>query len=88
MAEMQTKEEEMRQMFVQRVKEKEAELKEAERELHAKFDTLKRQHADDKKRLEDSRKALEQEIADFQRKKAFAEQANSSTTTLSKHKKK
>mgnify|MGYP001791268876 CR=1 FL=1 len=30
---MQTKEEEMRQMFVQRVKEKESELKEAEREV-------------------------------------------------------
>ena len=31
----------MRQKFVLRVKEKEAELKEAERELHAKFDKLK-----------------------------------------------
>jgi len=30
---MQSKEEEMRQMFVQRVKEKETELKEAEREV-------------------------------------------------------
>lgn len=37
MGELQKKEEEMRQMFVQRVKEKEAELKEAEKEvLHAK----------------------------------------------------
>ena len=35
------REEEMRQKFVLRVKEKEAELKEAERELHAKFDKLK-----------------------------------------------
>lgn len=36
MGELQKKEEEMRQMFVQRVKEKEAELKEAEKEvLHA-----------------------------------------------------
>ena len=35
------REEEMRQKFVMRVKEKEAELKEAERELHAKFDKLK-----------------------------------------------
>lgn len=32
-SEMQSKEEEMRQMFVQRVKEKETELKEAEREV-------------------------------------------------------
>lgn len=34
MGELQKKEEEMRQMFVQRVKEKEAELKEAEKEVH------------------------------------------------------
>lgn len=33
MGELQKKEEEMRQMFVQRVKEKEAELKEAEKEV-------------------------------------------------------
>merc|ERR1711976_964395 len=38
---LQEREEEMRQKFVMRVKEKEAELKEAERELHAKFDKLK-----------------------------------------------
>ena len=33
MGELQKKEEEMRQMFVQRVKEKEGELKEAEKEV-------------------------------------------------------
>lgn len=33
MGELQKKEEEMRQMFVQRVKEKESELKEAEKEV-------------------------------------------------------
>lgn len=33
LGELQKKEEEMRQMFVQRVKEKEAELKEAEKEV-------------------------------------------------------
>ncbi|KAF6037301.1 SEPT6 [Bugula neritina] len=87
-SEMQSKEEEMRQMFVQRVKEKETELKEAERELHNKFDSLKRQHADDRKRLEDSKKQLEMEMTEFQKKKAFADQQHSSsTTTLSKHKK-
>merc|ERR1719232_2318317 len=41
------REEEMRQKFVLRVKEKEAELKEAERELHAKFDKLKATVADE-----------------------------------------
>lgn len=34
LGELQKKEEEMRQMFVQRVKEKEAELKEAEKEVN------------------------------------------------------
>merc|ERR1719350_1826342 len=38
---LQEREEEMRQKFVLRVKEKEAELKEAEKELHAKFDKMK-----------------------------------------------
>ena len=41
LASLHEREEEMRQKFVLRVKEKEAELKEAERELYAKFDKLK-----------------------------------------------
>ena len=39
MGELQKKEEEMRQMFVQRVKEKEAELKEAEKEVNIRCNT-------------------------------------------------
>ena len=80
----------MRQKFVLRVKEKEAELKESERELHAKFDKLKvsvfqeycclliinyflinqATVADEKRVVEDQRRALDEEIADFQRRKA------------------
>ena len=37
----QGREEEMRQKFVLRVKEKEAELKDSERELHSRFDKMK-----------------------------------------------
>merc|ERR1712002_226321 len=48
MGELQKKEEEMRQMFVQRVKEKESELKDSEKELHEKFDRLKKLHQDEK----------------------------------------
>jgi len=40
MAEMQKKEEDMRQMFVVRVKEKEAELKEAEKDVRDTGDML------------------------------------------------
>ena len=42
----------MRQMFVQRVKEKEAELKDSEKELHQRFENLKKMHADEKRKLE------------------------------------
>lgn len=68
-------------MFVVRVKEKEAELKDSEKEvslwpellnskitfissiqLHAKFEKLKKDHAEDKRKLEESRKKLEDEF--------------------------
>merc|ERR1719347_1708166 len=70
LASLHEREEEMRQKFVLRVKEKEAELKEAERELHAKFDKLKMTVADEKRVVEDQRRNLDEEIADFQRRKA------------------
>lgn len=93
LAELKRKEEEMRQGFVMRVKEKEAELKDAERELHSKFDALKKKHQDDKKRLEDERKRLEEEMADFaQRKTSMLSSTNSSSslglTLAGKNKKK
>ena len=49
---LQKKEDEMRQMFVQRVKEKESELKDSEKELHQRFENLKKMHADEKRKLE------------------------------------
>uniref|UniRef100_A0A5F9CT31 Septin 11 n=1 Tax=Oryctolagus cuniculus TaxID=9986 RepID=A0A5F9CT31_RABIT len=73
LGELQKKEEEMRQMFVMRVKEKEAELKEAEKELHEKFDLLKRTHQEEKKKVEDKKKELEEEVSAFQKKKAAAQ---------------
>jgi len=57
-------------------------------QLHTKFDSLKRQHADDKKRLEDSKKALDQEMAEFQKRKTFTEQHSLSNSTLKHGKKK
>jgi len=67
---LQGREEEMRQKFVLRVKEKEAELKDAERELHSRFDKLKASVADERRSVEDQRRALDEEIAEFQRRKA------------------
>ncbi|CAG5133475.1 unnamed protein product [Candidula unifasciata] len=81
---LQKKEDEMRQMFVIRVKEKESELKEAEKELHNRFDALKKQHADEKQKLEESKKRLEDEMNLFAQQKA---QVQSHTSTMTKKKK-
>jgi len=67
--EMERQTDEMRQMFVQRVKEKESELKEAEKELHDKFDRLKRQHAEEKKKLQDKQQFMETEMEQFTKRK-------------------
>lgn len=79
---LQQREEEMRQKFVIRVKEKESELKEAERDLHAKFDEMKISVGDEKKSVEEQRRILEENIADFQKRKALfeAEKSNSHHT--------
>ncbi|GAB0096411.1 Septin-2 [Sergentomyia squamirostris] len=87
LAELQQKEDEMRQMFVVRVKEKEAELKDSEKDLHAKFDKLKKDHAEEKRKLEESRKKLEEEFVEFSRRKAQLT-ASHHTLTLGKSKKK
>ncbi|KAM5320728.1 septin-10 isoform 2-T2 [Glossophaga mutica] len=71
--ELHRKEEEMKQMFVQRVKEKEAILKEAEREAKAKFDHLTRVHQEERMKLEEKRRLLEEEIISFSKKKATSE---------------
>ncbi|XP_069980521.1 septin-2 isoform X1 [Penaeus vannamei] len=88
--ELQRKEDEMRQTFVLRVKEKETELKEVEKELYTKYDQLKREHADEKKRYEDSKKQLEEEKAEFQKYKqqVASQQLSHHTLTLGKRNKK
>ncbi|XP_072921133.1 septin-11 isoform X1 [Hemitrygon akajei] len=91
LTELQKKEEEMRQMFVMRVKEKESELKEAEKELHEKFDNLKKTHQDEKKKLEDKKKDLEDEMNAFNKRKAATQllqsQAQQASQTTKKDKK-
>ncbi|CAG0883830.1 unnamed protein product [Darwinula stevensoni] len=85
-AELQAREDEMRQMFVNRVKEKETELKENEKQLHAKFENLKRKHNEDKKRLDEARKKHEEDILEFQKRKnqiqASQHHSHSSTSAL------
>jgi septin 6/8/11 len=67
--EMQRKENELRQRFVLRVKEKEAQLKEMENQLFSKFDRLEKQSSDQKEKLEIDRQRLDEEIAAFNLKK-------------------
>ncbi|XP_048884180.1 septin-8-A-like isoform X2 [Brienomyrus brachyistius] len=73
LGDLQRKEEEMRQMFVNKVKETEAELKEKEKELHDKFEQLKRLHQEEKKKMEEKRRDLEDDVNAFNRKKMAAE---------------
>ncbi|NXP31057.1 SEPT8 protein, partial [Leiothrix lutea] len=73
LGELQRKEEEMRQMFVNKVKETEAELKEKERELHEKFEHLKRIHQEEKRKVEEKRRELEEEMNMFNRRKVAVE---------------
>ncbi|XP_019862850.1 PREDICTED: septin-11-like [Amphimedon queenslandica] len=68
--EMQSKEEHMRQMFVQKVKEKEAELKLAEQKLHDEFEKLRQQHSEKKAALDERKRLQEAEIKEFNKKKA------------------
>ncbi|XP_065597145.1 septin-10 isoform X1 [Cyrtonyx montezumae] len=71
--ELQGKEEEMRRKFVEKVREKDAVLKEAEQRIEAKFEHLMLMHQVEKQKLEKKRTALEDEIALFNMKKANAE---------------
>lgn len=88
-AEIQKKEDEIKEAFVAKVKAKEAELKEAERELHDKFVMLKKLHAEQKERVEDKKRSLDEEMKEFQRRKFSLEQARlHSLGTLKSAKKK
>lgn len=53
-------------------------------QLHARFDQLKKQHAEEKKKIEDNRKKLEDEVNLFNQRKAAMEAQQS---TIGKKKK-
>ncbi|TTD03346.1 Septin-8-B [Bagarius yarrelli] len=86
-AELQRMEEDMRQMFVVKVKETEAELKERERELHERFERVKRIHQEEKKILEEKRRELEEEMNSFNRRKMAAETMQALSLQTAKDKK-
>uniref|UniRef100_A0A8C6CNR4 Septin n=1 Tax=Moschus moschiferus TaxID=68415 RepID=A0A8C6CNR4_MOSMO len=66
----QREEEELKQKYMQRVKEKETAFKEAEKELQDKFEHLKKIQQEETTRLEEERKQLEEEILAFYKMKA------------------
>ncbi|XP_063248772.1 LOW QUALITY PROTEIN: septin-10 [Prinia subflava] len=68
--EMERKEEEIKQRFLQRVNEKAAMLEEAEQQVLTKFEHLMLMHQDEELKLEEKKKLLEDEIAQFIEKKA------------------
>lgn len=88
--EMQSKEERMRQIFVQKVKEKEAELKSAEQKLHDEFERLRHQNQEEKRQQDDKRRQLEEEVTILSKKKAAvqAQRAQSEREALNKRGKK
>ncbi|VEL23719.1 unnamed protein product [Protopolystoma xenopodis] len=83
--ELQQKEEAMRDMFVQRVKEKEQALKEAERELQAKFEAIQKQNAEEKRKFAEKRQLFEEELAAFERRKQAVEQSKQAPTITDMH---
>lgn len=56
-------------------------------QLHAKFDKLKKDHAEEKRKLEEARKKLEEEFLEFNRRKTQIA-ASHHTLTLGKKNKK
>ncbi|NXX78377.1 SEP10 protein, partial [Urocolius indicus] len=81
--ELQRKEEKMRQEFVQRVKEKEMILKEAEQQIQANFEHRMLMYQEAKLKLEKEKKILKDEIAVFIQKKAKAELLQSQASVSS-----
>ncbi|XP_043997580.1 septin-8-A [Gambusia affinis] len=87
LGDLQRKEEEMRQMFVNKVKEVDSVLKNRKKELHEKFEQLKRMHQDEKRKVEEKRRELEDEMNAFNRKKVACETLSSQPLKKDKDKK-
>lgn len=69
MEEMKQKEERMKEDFVQRVKEKEAELRECERLLQQRLKKINDDYTLEKNRLDDETRAMEEDMAGLERRR-------------------
>ncbi|ELW66309.1 Septin-14, partial [Tupaia chinensis] len=72
-AQCQREEEELKQKFMQRVKEKEITFKESEKELQDKFEQLKKVQQEETIKLEEERRQLEEELIEFYKLKTASE---------------
>ena len=72
MGQLQKREDEMRSSFIKKVKNKEAELKQEEQELYAKFEHLKKVQAEEKKTMTQNQQQLDEEINVFEQRKKQA----------------
>jgi septin family protein len=87
--EMQKREETIKESFVAKVKSKETELKEIEKNLHDRHLKVKQKNAEQKDKLEVKKQSLESEKKEFQRRKSSFEQSRlHSLATLKPTKKK
>ncbi|XP_007938986.1 septin-14 [Orycteropus afer afer] len=75
----QREEEQLKQRFMQRIKEKEATFKEAEKELQDKFEHLKRVQQEETLKLEEERRKLDEEIIEFYKMRAASESLQTQT---------
>ncbi|KFO21336.1 Septin-10 [Fukomys damarensis] len=82
------KEAQLKQAFARRVKEKEAVLREAERQLQDRFEQLERKQHRETLRLEEKRRALEEEMLAFSKKKTASRMLQSRVSACTSSKKK
>jgi septin 6/8/11 len=88
-AEIQNREDEIKEAFIVKVKAKETELKEIERNLHDRHLLAKQKNAEKKDRLEEKKRILDVEMKEFQQRKATLEKSRlHSLGTLKSSKKK
>jgi len=85
--ELQKIENDMRQKFVNKVREKDLELKRNEKELNAKYESLRKENNDERKRLEEDRKRVEEELGAVKKKREEVERLTAEQMNGKDHKK-
>ncbi|KAI6660299.1 Septin-6 isoform X2 [Oopsacas minuta] len=85
--ELEKKEQRLKTNFISKVKQKETELVSAENNLQEEFEKLRRMHAEERKELEEKRRQLDSEMADFTKIRASYQATRAQTDKANKAKK-